>query len=279
MAIDPFDSRKANTQSADYMQLANEWARSDDPLKRSQAAALAKAAQSGSRYTFNLPDSLLKDAEKKQQTAFNDQAEQSAFDESQGRSRELIGTSKQMYDKSMNDPTDQFIMDNLRQRATSGGYGDALFTQGADQAAAASGARWNSQQEQLAMRGLTPDSGAYQAAQNQNMMQRQQDVQKARLNATLGADQVQQSALQQMGSQQNAQAGRQQSTYGNYASAMKAPVGVRPGQQAPSATGVQPKLNTGTGSTYAAPTYGDFSKQWQQANAPAKPKTPFNKFG
>jgi len=269
----------ANPQSAEYMQLANEWAKSDDPLKRSQAAALAKAAQSGSRYTWNLPDSLLKKAEQQQQAAFTDAADQAAFNESQGRSRELIGASKGMYDKSMSDPTDQFIMDNLKQRANSNGYADALFTQGADQATAASGARWGNQQDQLAMRGLTPDSGAYQAAQNQNMMQRQQDVQKARLNATLAGDQVQQSALQQMGGQQNAQAGRQQAAYGNYASAMKAPIGVRPGQQAVSATGQQPQLNNGTGASYAAPSYGDFSQQWQKANAPAKQKSPFNKFG
>jgi hypothetical protein len=201
---------------------------------------------------------------------YNQFQEQSAFDEVQGRSRELIGGAKGLYDQAMNDPTDRFIMERLRDMSDPTKVQDALFTQGADQATAASGARWNEQQNSLAMRGLTPQSGAFQAAQNQNMAQRQQDVQRARLNSTLAGQQQASQALSQMGNQQQAQFGRKQGAFGTYGEALKTPVGVRPQGQTGSTQ--QPNVNQGTGATFKPISYADFQGEWAKANAP-KPKT------
>lgn len=201
--------------------------------------------------------------------------EQSAFDETQARGRELIGQTKGLYEQAMSDPTDRFIMDRLKEMADPRQVQDALFTQGADQATAAGAARWNQQQESLAMRGLTPQSGAYQAAQNQNMAQRQQDVQRARLQSTLAGTQQAGQALSQLGSQQQASFGRKQSSMDRYGEALKTPVGVRP-EGAGTGAG-QPNINQGTGATFKPVSYSDFQKEWAKANAP-KPPSPFGRF-
>lgn len=127
---------------------------------------------------------------------------------------------------------DQMIMDQLKRQMTTAPagtqqamsifsrYADPTqvtnneFTRGADQAAAASAAQWQNRQEGLAMRGLTPQSGAYQAAQNQNMMQRQQAVQRARLDAAKAGRETSLQAGAQMAAQGRAEANRQAAVAG-----------------------------------------------------------------
>ena len=199
--------------------------------------------------------------------AFRNYQEQVAYDETLGRGRELLGQSKGLYDAALNDPTDRYVMERLREMSDPSKTQAALFTQGADQAAAASGARWQQQQESLAMRGVTPQSGSYQAAQNQNLASRQQDVQRARLNSNLAGTQQASQALSQMGNQQQAQFGRKQQALDTYGNALKTPVGVRPGTN--TNTGNAPQINSGSGATYNPIAWGEFSREWAKANNPA----------
>jgi hypothetical protein len=140
---------------------------------------------------------------------------------------EYLSASRNRINQIGSDPTDRLIMDRLQQMlkpdaatqqamATFQQYSNpaatkhALFTQGADQATAAGAARWGQQAEGLALRGLDPKDGSYQAAQSQNMMQRQQDIQRARLNATLGAQQQSMAAAGRLASTAGAQNAQQQ---------------------------------------------------------------------
>jgi hypothetical protein len=208
------------------------------------------------------------------QNAYQNYQEQAPYEEMLGRSRDLIGESKGLFEQAVNDPTDQFILERLKSMADPRQQQDALFTQGADQATAAAAARWGQQQDSLAMRGLTPQSGAYQSAQNQNMMQRQQGVQQARLQATLAGNQQSQHAMQQLQGQQQGKYGRQQGAFGTYAQQMATPVGVRP--QGSTNTGGMPRVDSGAGATYKPLGYDQFTQAWAQQNAP-KPSTFFGR--
>lgn len=271
----PFASgeKSASDQRDKVLRQAQQLEMSGDPQDAMLAANLRKQAEGINYSTSGYADPLGKaksDFAQQSQNDFANFQEQAAFDETQGRGRELIGQSKGLYDAALNDPTDRYVMERLREMSDPSKTQAALFTQGADQAAAASGARWQQQQESLAMRGVTPQSGAYQAAQNQNLASRQQDVQRARLNSNLAGTQQASQALSQMGNQQQAQFGRKQQALDTYGNALKTPVGV-----APKLTGsgnAQPTINQGTGATFKPVSYADFQSEWAKANAP-KPKT------
>lgn len=272
--FDPFygPEQRAHLARQKLIQQAERLEQSGNPKDMMLAANLRKQSEGIDMYHGGYADPMAAaqgDFDRQAQNDYNQFQEQSAFDETQGRGRELIGQSKSLYEAALNDPTDQFVMERLRQMADPRQVQDALFAQGADQATAASGARWQQQQESLAMRGVTPQSGSYQAAQSQNLASRQQDVQRARLNSTLAGNQQAGQALSQMGSQQQAQFGRKQQAFNTYGDALKTPVGVRP-QGA--TKGSQPSINQGTGATYKPVSYEDFSNEWAKANAP-KPKT------
>jgi hypothetical protein len=119
-----------------------------------------------------------------------------AYNQGQANQQAALENSQGVQAGLGNSDVDKMILENLRK--TSGpDYENALFTQGADMAAAAETARGSQLQEQMGRRGMSMNDPAAQAAMGQNFSQRQQATQKAALDAKLGAAGMTQNATSQ----------------------------------------------------------------------------------
>ncbi len=122
--------------------------------------------------------------------------QQSAFEQMTANQNAQLKNSQDMQSGLGHSDVDQMIFDALKKQ-TGPQYENDLFTQGADQAAAASDARGAQLTEQMARRGMSASDPSYTAATNQNLALQQQDTQRARLNASLGANSARQNATGQ----------------------------------------------------------------------------------
>jgi hypothetical protein len=202
-----------------------------------------------------------------------------AYNQMQANQQAALENSQQMQGSLGTSDIDKLILDNIR--STSGpGYENALFTQGADMAAAAETARGQQLQEQMGRRGMSMNDPAAQAAMNQNMGQRQQDAQKAALNAKLGAANMTQGATgQAIGYQSGLNSQRLQATNATNQQLSK-PVTARPTANVNGATGsagAQAAINatqaTKPGYQLGALNSGDAYQQF--LNSTKKPKKPW----
>ena len=138
--------------------------------------------------------------------------QQAAYEQMQANQQAQLENSQKMQGSLGNSDVDKMIFEALKKQ-TGPQYENDLFTQGADQAAAASDARGAQLTEQMSRRGMSASDPSYTAATNQNLALQQQDTQRARLNASLGANSARQNATgQAIGYQSGLNGQRMQAT-------------------------------------------------------------------
>jgi hypothetical protein len=191
MANNPFGSWTPGFGNKSFFDIEDE---------RRQAAAEAKASQDAAdREAFGLGYR-------------ENHRQQAAYEQMVANQNAQLENSQKMQGSLGNSDVDRMILEAIKKQ-TGPQYENDLFTQGADQAAAASDARGAQLAEQMNRRGMSASDPSYTAATNQNFALQQQDTQRARLNASLGANTARQNATgQAIGYQSGLNGQRMQAT-------------------------------------------------------------------